>query len=115
ELETIALKALAKEPAERYPSAGEFAADLRRWLSHQTIRARRPSMRQRADKWMRRHSTAVLAAAVALLIGTGVSAWQAVKARDAERRAVSEAAIAQAVNDFLQEDLLLQADVRRQF
>lgn len=110
----MALKALAKEPGERYAAAGDFAADLRRWLNHQTIRARRPSLRQRADKWLRRHSAAVLAAAVALLIGTGVSTWLAVKARDAERRAADEAAVAKAVSNFLQRDLLRQANIYAQ-
>jgi serine/threonine protein kinase len=109
ELETIALKAPAKDPAERYPSAAELADDLRRWLGHQTIRARRPSLRQRLDKWVRRHSAAVAAAAAALLVGLGLSTWLAVKARDAERQATTEAAIARAVSNFLQEDLLKQA------
>jgi tetratricopeptide (TPR) repeat protein len=52
--------------------------------------------------------------ATVLVAATGVSVWQAVKARDAERRATTEAAIAQAVNDFLQTDLLGQVDRLRQ-
>src|SRR5262245_41987579 len=48
ELETIALKALATDPADRYATAGEFADDLRRWLGHQTIKATPPSLWQRA-------------------------------------------------------------------
>jgi serine/threonine protein kinase/tetratricopeptide (TPR) repeat protein len=90
ELETITLKALAKNPPERYATAGELADDLRRWLEGQTIRARRPSLRQRLDKWVRRHSAAVVAAAAVLLVGAAVSTWQAVRATAAaaaERRA----------------------------
>jgi tetratricopeptide (TPR) repeat protein len=67
ELETIALKCLAKEPKERYATAGELAADLRRWMGDHAIKAT-PSLRQKAAKWARRHrAVAWSAAAVALL------------------------------------------------
>jgi serine/threonine protein kinase len=62
ELETVTLKALAKNPSERYATAGDLADDLRRWLGHQTIKAKPPTLRQRAAKWARRHRAAVWAA-----------------------------------------------------
>jgi tRNA A-37 threonylcarbamoyl transferase component Bud32 len=68
ELETIVLKALEKNPADRYATAKEMAADLRRWLEDRPIRARRPSLFQRAVKWYRRHQALVAAAAVALFV-----------------------------------------------
>src|SRR5207244_7538345 len=43
ELETVTLKALAKNPAERYATAGELADELRRWPPGQSSRANRPS------------------------------------------------------------------------
>jgi serine/threonine-protein kinase len=43
ELETIALKAMAKNPEERYPTAREVADDLRRFLEDKPIRAKRPT------------------------------------------------------------------------
>jgi hypothetical protein len=55
ELETIVLKAMAKEPAERYGTAQELADDLQRFLKDEPIRARRPTVQQRATKWARRH------------------------------------------------------------
>ncbi len=70
ELETIVLKAAAKNPAERYATAREVADDLRRFLEDQPIRARRPTLVQRARKWARRHQSVVatLVAAGALLL-----------------------------------------------
>jgi hypothetical protein len=62
ELETIALKALAKTPLERYPTAGEMAADLRRFLEGRPILARPPGLAYRARKWLRRHPSLVAAA-----------------------------------------------------
>jgi serine/threonine protein kinase len=83
ELETIVLKALEKNPNERYATAQDLADDLRRWLEDKPIRARRPSVAQRARKWARRHQGGVLAAAVVSFVaaaGLGVSAvliWNA--------------------------------------
>src|SRR5262245_32267419 len=68
ELETIVLKAMAKNPEERYTTAQDFADDLKRFLEDKPIRARRPTLRQRAAKWARRHKTVVRAALVVCLL-----------------------------------------------
>jgi serine/threonine protein kinase len=72
ELETIVLKAIAKNPEERYATAQELAADLRRLLEDKPIRARRPTLGQRLRKWGRRHRGLVAAAAVWLLAALAV-------------------------------------------
>jgi serine/threonine protein kinase/Flp pilus assembly protein TadD len=81
ELETIVLKAIAKNPDERYATAQELADDLRRFLEDKPIRARRPSRLQRLRKWTRRHRPAVSSAAVVLLVaallGGGAGLWLA--------------------------------------
>ncbi len=65
DLETVLGKALAKEPEQRYASAAEFAEDLRLYLDHRPIRARKPTSLYVTWKLVRRHR--LLAAAVLAL------------------------------------------------
>jgi tetratricopeptide (TPR) repeat protein/serine/threonine protein kinase len=75
ELETVVLKALEKNPADRYATAKELADDLRRFLADEPVRARRPSLVQQARKWGRRHRAAVWSAALITLILTACLGW----------------------------------------
>jgi serine/threonine protein kinase/WD40 repeat protein/Flp pilus assembly protein TadD len=65
DLATVVHKAMAREPAQRYATAGALAADLKRFLEDRPIEARRPSLLDRAAKWSRRYRAAVITAAVA--------------------------------------------------
>ena len=71
ELEMLLLKSLSKSPDERYRTAGEFADDLARWLRDEPLAAGRATPAYFARKWLRRHRTEAIAAAVLL----GVSVW----------------------------------------
>lgn len=94
ELETIILKATAKNPASRYDSAADLAEDLRNFLDDKPIRARRATIAERAFLWSRRHRTLVGAALLLLVvvaIGSSVAAITIAAARNqAERNAESE-------------------------
>ena len=68
ELETIVLKAMAKNPDERYATAQELKDDLQRFLEDQPIRARRPTLAQRWLKWTRRHRALVRTMAAAAVV-----------------------------------------------
>jgi serine/threonine protein kinase/WD40 repeat protein/tetratricopeptide (TPR) repeat protein len=68
DLETVALKALAKDPQERYATAQGLADDLRRWLADQPILARPPGPWQRLRRWSRRHRPLVAALGASLLL-----------------------------------------------
>ncbi|MHC4954288.1 MAG: protein kinase domain-containing protein [Planctomycetota bacterium] len=73
DLETIVVRATAKDPAHRYAGAADMAEDLRRFLRGEPIRARRSSAVQRAVKWARRRPAAaalvcVSTAAVAIVL-----------------------------------------------
>jgi serine/threonine protein kinase/WD40 repeat protein/tetratricopeptide (TPR) repeat protein len=77
DLETVTLKALAKNPLERYATAQEFADDLRRWLEDRPTLARPPSVPQRLRKWSHRHRSLVLGLGVFLTLlaaGLGLGA-----------------------------------------
>jgi len=85
DLDTIILKALAKEPERRYGSVRELADDLHRHLRREAVAARPDSLGYRFTTFMRRNRTAVATAAfvlTALLAGLATTTWQA---RNAQR------------------------------
>jgi len=68
DLETIIMTAMAEDPAHRYQSAGELAADLTRFLEDRPISVRRPTLWERWARWRRRNpATAALSVAAAIL------------------------------------------------
>jgi serine/threonine protein kinase/tetratricopeptide (TPR) repeat protein len=72
DLETILLKAMAREPESRYATAQGLADDLRRFLDDRPIAARRPGLAYRAARWARRHRALVGAATVVLVLAVAV-------------------------------------------
>jgi serine/threonine protein kinase/Tfp pilus assembly protein PilF len=67
DLDTIALKALAKEPAQRYASASDMAEDLRRYLEGQPITAQHAAIPYRVQKFLLRNRTVVAISAMAVV------------------------------------------------
>lgn len=75
DLETICLKAMAKEPHLRYRTAGELAADLRRYLRDDSISARPESVLHRGRRWIRRNPAVSAAGMTLVLAGLFAAAW----------------------------------------
>lgn len=67
DLDNIVLKALRKEPAERYASVDQFSEDIRRHLDSLPVLARKSTVAYRCRKYVLRHKAAVAAAAVVLV------------------------------------------------
>jgi serine/threonine-protein kinase len=115
DLETILLKALKKDPAHRYLTAGDFADDLARYLDGRPVVAQPDTRIYRARKFIGRHrieTAGAAVAAVAILAGAGVAVWQARVARTERDTARVQQARAEASSGFLQ-SLLQQASPDR--
>ncbi len=97
ELPWITAKACAEAPADRYQSVGELAADIRNFLENRPLTATRPSLFYVTRKFVRRHRTLCIAAAVAfagIVIGvrqTYLADTSAERARVADEQARQEA------------------------
>lgn len=89
DLQTICLKALAKDPADRYVTCQAMADDLRRWQDGEPIRARKQGLFESARRWMKKEpKLAVLSGgmgvAVLVIIGLLAMLWmQTTTERDA--------------------------------
>ena len=117
DLENIILKSLSKEREDRYATAGDMAADLQRFLDGRTPLARRPSLVDRAARWVSRHARAVAlsgAILLGLLLMTVIVASQfRGKNREifgANQRALQHLEVAKNVVDRFGAQLLMKLD-----
>ena len=93
DLETIVLKAIAREPGHRYATAAALAEDLQRFLEDRPIRARRVSSAERLLRWGRRNKAVaalLMSVVMTLVAGFVVSTAQWIRA---DRHAAREAAL----------------------
>jgi tetratricopeptide (TPR) repeat protein len=100
DLVTVVHKALEREPEHRYPTAGELAADLQRYLRDEAVQAGPPSVAYRFRRFARRHRQGLATAGLVgglLLAVAGTLGWEA---RDrAARRLVVEQAAGEALDE----------------
>jgi serine/threonine protein kinase len=102
DLDWIVMKALDKDRNRRYATAGALAEDVSRFLMDQPVEARPPSAWYRFSKFARRNKVGISTAsmvALALILGTAISVWQAqvaVSERDEKGIALQQARAAEA-------------------
>ena len=106
DLDTIVLKALKKQPSERYATADAFRQDIERFLSGHAVQAKPDTFWYRARRFLARNrlaTGAVAAVVLALLAGLGAALWQAGRARQQARVAQEHARTAEAVQRFMED------------
>ena len=141
-LEAVCLKAMALRPEDRFTSPRSLSEDIEHWLADEPVSAWREPWQVRARRWVGRHRTLVTTAAATLLVATvsltaatillqaandvkeaalrqaednaAEARHQEQLALEQKRETEKQAAIALAVNEFLQKDLLGQADIGQQ-
>jgi len=111
DLDTLALKTLAFEPARRYATAQQLGDDIERYLRHEPLLARPDSLRYRAGKFLRRHRLGVFLGTVALSVIVAAAFSLAIlslhlrterdRSSAAQLHAEQEARAAQRVSGFL--------------
>ncbi len=109
DLDTIIAKALRKDPAQRYGSVTALADDVRRYLAHEPIGARRDRVGYRATRFVQRHAVGVAATAAVILLVAGLTAFYTMRLATERDRAQRESAKAVKVSEMLM-SLLTSAD-----
>lgn len=99
DLETILVKAMAKDPADRYQTADAVAEDLRRFLDDRPILARPASAAEQIWRWCRRHPTVAIPTATSLLLLSLIAIGSLVFAARLNRQTIrAQASEARAIN-----------------
>ncbi|MFK7887496.1 MAG: tetratricopeptide repeat protein [Gammaproteobacteria bacterium] len=101
DLDNIVLKALRKEPEQRYASMSHFADDIERYLRQEPVRAHTPSWRYRTAKFVRRNAAAVTAGILAATLFFTTIAFYTVRVTRERDRAQIEAEKAAQVAQFV--------------
>jgi serine/threonine protein kinase len=101
DLDQIVLKCLAADRTQRYDSAEDLARDLERHLRHEPVQARPATLGYRARRFVRRHTRAVAAGAVAVLVLAGLIGYHTQRLAVERDRAVRAARRASAMSELL--------------
>jgi eukaryotic-like serine/threonine-protein kinase len=110
DLDVLCLKAMHKDPAQRYSSVEALSRDIDHYLKSEPLEARPDTIRYRAAKFVARNRHAVFAASLALALVAGLIVFFTLRLARERNRADHETAIETAMNRFLSEDLMGRTD-----
>lgn len=108
DLDSIVLKALRKDPRERYSSAQDLATDIQAYLDHRPVDARKGNLRYVAGKFAQRHKLALGSAFLllaAIVAGIAGVAWQSHLANEQRRKAEARSADLRELSNSLLSEL----------
>jgi tetratricopeptide (TPR) repeat protein len=103
ELAAIAIRAMARDPAARYPSARELSEDLHRFHTGRLVEAHQYSIGQLARRWFARHRKMVMVATLSLLAIAGIAIVAVVRVVDERETARAERGRAEEHRDAAQQ------------
>lgn len=116
-LEAVCLKAMALKPQDRYSSAAALGSEVEHWLADEPVTAYREPWTARVRRWAKHHRPLVSAAAVllvaaviGLIVGTVLLQQARIETNKQRQAAFDAQQRAEAINRFLIDDLLRQAD-----
>jgi serine/threonine protein kinase/WD40 repeat protein len=103
-LESICLKAMSREPAQRYATATALASDLEQWLADSPVVAHRDSLLERASRFVRRYRAWVLGggallAAIAIALAIGLFAVRQEQLRTLAAQKTTQLQLAESERD----------------
>jgi serine/threonine-protein kinase len=106
-LEAICLKAMARQPEDRYATAEDLAADLEHWLADAPVSAWREPWRLRARRWLRQHQRLATGAVVLLVTALAALAVSNLLLRHEQRQTAAQKGIAEQQRDRADNNLAL--------
>jgi len=101
DLDVLCLTAMHKDPERRYRTVEALIRDIDHYLGGEPLEARPDSMSYRLNKFVRRNTRGVVAAALALVALVGIVVFYTVRVATARNAAVAEAARAQRIQGFM--------------
>ena len=102
DLDTIVLKAMRKEPAQRYATVDQLSDDIRRYLDGRPVLARPATRGYRLRKFVGRHGAEVAATIGALVLVAGLTALYMARLARERDFALQEQRTSQQVTEFVQ-------------
>ena len=116
DLETIVHKAIERDPAHRYATAGELAADLQRFLDDEPIQARRQTLLEHYVRWSRQHKQLAASQLALALVLVTVAVGSVIAATKYQRVAQEKTRLAEQADELAgqREEQRQRAEASRQ-